>query len=125
MNSYIDGFSGAGGLINIDANSSLSFHDNSEGTNPPSGGFLVSGSVPTFLDWYDNYNSIGGAAYSPLPNPGMTIAQLPPVGEAIDGHARIVTDSTPIATEGQTCTHAASGAVTAIAISNGTVWKCF
>jgi hypothetical protein len=127
MNSYIDGFSGAGGLIKIDAHSSLSFHDNSEATNPPSGGFLVSGSVPTFLDWYDNYNSVGGATYSPLPNPGMTIAQLPPVAYAVGGRpgGYVVTDSTTIATEGQTCTHAASGAVTAIAISNGTVWKCF
>jgi hypothetical protein len=36
---------------------------------------------------------------------------------------RRVTDSTTIITEGQTC--AGSGAVTALAFSNGTVWKCF
>jgi hypothetical protein len=125
MDSYVDASSGTGGLIKIDATSSLSFHDNTVGTNPPAGGWLARGSVPTFLNWYDNWCFFGGTSTNPLPSPGMTIAQLPPVAYAVDGHARIVTDSTAIATEGQVCTHATSGAVTAIAISNGTNWKCF
>lgn len=51
-------------------------------------------------------------------------SNLPPAS-SFPGSIYIVTDSTAISAEGQTCTHAASGAVTALAFSNGSAWKCF
>ena len=53
---------------------------------------------------------------------GTTVGNLPPVA-SYPGAIRFVIDSTAIASEGQTC--AGSSTNKAIAISNGSVWKCF
>jgi hypothetical protein len=51
------------------------------------------------------------------------VSQLPAAAAGNAGQVRQVTDSTTVSTEGQTCV--GSGAVAALAFSNGTVWKCF
>jgi hypothetical protein len=51
-----------------------------------------------------------------------TVAALPPAADNL-GQIIKVSDSTAIATEGQAC--AAGGTDTALAFSNGSVWKCF
>jgi hypothetical protein len=52
----------------------------------------------------------------------LTVASLPSVASSI-GQKYVVTDSTSVAAEGQTCV--GGSANSAIAISNGSVWKCF
>ena len=47
-----------------------------------------------------------------------------PAAASWTGYMVTVTDSTTVAAEGQTCSHTASNPVTALAFSNGTVWKC-
>jgi hypothetical protein len=54
---------------------------------------------------------------------GITVAQLPTAAPGNAGQIRVVTDSTAVAAEGQTCVGASTN--TALAFSNGTVWKCF
>jgi hypothetical protein len=83
---------------------------------------------------YDNTGASGvwtlGAKNSVIANYNMTplfpgaktVGSLPAANENIGAIFR-VTDSTPITTEGQTC--AGGGSNTALAFSNGTVWKCF
>ena len=53
----------------------------------------------------------------------ILVGSLPGASAANVGQTRTVSDSTTVTLEGQTCV--GSGAVTAIAFSNGTVWKCF
>jgi hypothetical protein len=48
-----------------------------------------------------------------------------PSASASAGLMFTVTDSTAITAEGQTCVHTATRPATALAWSNGTVWKCF
>jgi len=52
-----------------------------------------------------------------------TFAQLPAASASNAGQMRVITDSTAIAAEGQTC--AGTGSVIALAFSNGAAWKCF
>ncbi len=52
-----------------------------------------------------------------------TVAQLPAASVNNAGQMRVVTDSTAIAAEGQTC--AGSSTNTALAFSSGAAWKCF
>lgn len=52
-----------------------------------------------------------------------TVGALPAAAAGNVGEIIKVNDSTAIAAEGQTCV--GSGAVSALAFSNGTVWKCF
>lgn len=52
-----------------------------------------------------------------------TVAALPAAAAGNKGWIQSVSDSTAIGAEGQNC--AGGGAVTALAFSNGTVWKCF
>jgi len=54
---------------------------------------------------------------------GGTVVGSLPSASANAGMMMYVTDSTAISTEGQTCTGGSSNG--AIAISNGTAWKCF
>lgn len=51
------------------------------------------------------------------------VASLPAAAAGNKGQMISVSDSTAVSAEGQTCV--GSGAVTALAFSNGTVWKCF
>jgi len=52
-----------------------------------------------------------------------TVASLPPAGAGNAGQIIKVSDSTPIASEGQTCVGGSTNI--ALAFSNGSVWKCF
>lgn len=52
-----------------------------------------------------------------------TVGALPAAAAGNKGQMISVSDSTAVAAEGQTCV--GGGAVTALAFSNGTVWKCF
>jgi len=51
-----------------------------------------------------------------------TVVQLPAASSSA-GIMRVVNDSTPVTSEGQTCTGGSTN--TALAFSNGSVWKCF
>lgn len=63
-------------------------------------------------------------AYAPFfQAPPIAVSQLPAAAAVNAGEMRRVSDSTPIATEGQKCV--GNGSATALAFSNGTVWKCF
>jgi hypothetical protein len=55
--------------------------------------------------------------------PPITVSQLPAAGPGNAGEMRRVSDSKAIATEGQKCE--GNGSATALAFSNGQVWKCF
>lgn len=59
------------------------------------------------------------AKYSAIP---VAVGSLP-AASSNGGQWRTVNDSTTVVAEGQSCV--GSGAVTALAFSNGTVWKCF
>lgn len=63
-------------------------------------------------------------AYAPFfQAPPVSVSELPAAAAANAGEMRRVSDSTPITTEGQKCVGNGSG--TALAFSNGTVWKRF
>jgi hypothetical protein len=62
----------------------------------------------------------GSNGFKPLTT---TVGGLPPAAAGNKGYQQTVTDSTAIATEGQTCVGGSGNA--ALAFSNGTVWKCF
>lgn len=63
-------------------------------------------------------------AYAPFfQAPPITVSELPAAAAANAGEMRRVSDSTPVTTEGQKCI--GNGSATALAFSNGTVWKCF
>lgn len=52
-----------------------------------------------------------------------TVGALPAAGAGNVGQIIKVSDSTAVATEGQTCVGSSTN--TALAFSTGTVWKCF
>jgi hypothetical protein len=56
--------------------------------------------------------------------PGTTVIGSLPAAASSVGMIFVVSDSTSVASEGQTCAHSGAG-VNAIAISNGSLWKCF
>jgi hypothetical protein len=68
----------------------------------------------------NGFNSVSGAALALGP---VTVASLPAAAAGNKGQIRPVSDSTSVATEGQTCVGSSTN--TALAFSNGTVWKCF
>jgi hypothetical protein len=53
----------------------------------------------------------------------VTVASLPAAAAGNKGWQRTVSNSTTISAEGQTCV--GGGTDTALAFSNGVVWKCF
>lgn len=68
--------------------------------------------------------SAAGQLNAAVLNPtATTVAGLPAAAAGNKGFMKVVSDSTTVAVEGQTCI--GSGAITALAFSNGTVWKCF
>lgn len=60
---------------------------------------------------------------SPITPNSVTVSSLPAAAAGNAGQIMIVSDSTTVATEGQTCVGSSSN--TALAFSNGSVWKCF
>jgi hypothetical protein len=88
----------------------------STGFSQPSAGIVS-------VDTTTNGNGLGTLKAAVLvPGAGVTVAALPSAASN-PGAMIYVTDSTAIATEGQTC--AGSSTNKALAFSNGTVWKCF
>jgi hypothetical protein len=90
-----------------------------------------SSSQPTYQSYMagvssDNNNGVsvtGALTASGGVDPGVsTVAALPSASSSA-GKMRRVSDSTTISAEGQTCT--GGGTATALAFSNGSVWKCF
>jgi hypothetical protein len=61
----------------------------------------------------------------PLQPVSQTVASLPAAATGNAGQIRVVSDSTTISAEGQTCTGGGTGVVAAMAFSNGTTWACF
>jgi hypothetical protein len=53
----------------------------------------------------------------------VTVGALPAAAAGNKGQVRTVSDSTAVTTEGQTCVGSSTN--TALAFSNGVVWKCF
>jgi hypothetical protein len=78
---------------------------------PANGGQCVGLSAATLLQ--EQANQITGVLVSALPAAATSNA----------GTMQVVTDSTSVVTEGQTCV--GSSTHTALAFSNGSVWKCF
>jgi hypothetical protein len=72
---------------------------------------------------YSNNPSGLDAVITKLALTSITVASLPPAAAGNAGQMRTISDSTPVATEGQTCVGGSTN--TALAFSNGTVWKCF
>ena len=65
-----------------------------------------------------------GGLYSPFfEAPPIAVSQLPAAAAGNAGQVRRVNDSTGISSEGQNCV--GGGTNTALAFSNGKVWKCF
>jgi len=75
----------------------------------------------------NGYNAAGSATYFITDaggiRPGSTVVGSLPSAASSAGLIFYVTDSTTVSAEGQTCV--GSSSVKAIAISNGSVWKCF
>lgn len=63
-----------------------------------------------------------GTAFTPTGN-NVTVAKLPTCGASQLGLQQIVTDSTTVAAEGQTC--AGTSTHKALAVCLESVWKCF
>ena len=82
------------------------------------GTFFANNSVPTS----STAISVGAGSVGVMPG-SSTVASLPAAASGNAGLVRTVIDSTAVAVEGQTCV--GGGTVTALAFSNGTVWKCF
>jgi hypothetical protein len=107
---------GSGFIAHSDGNSVITMTDGTF-TNSPDNFFTGTPTYITILRLMNDGNGL------PQPVPGILISQLPNAAYAL-GQTKIVRDSTAIATQGQTCTHATSGAVNAIAWSDGSVWHC-
>ncbi len=90
---------------------------------------IVGGSANCLNDHYSGKTYACQSGNMPLfanrgVQPGAsTVAQLPAASVNNAGQMRVVTDSTAIAAEGQTC--AGSSTNTALAFSSGAAWKCF
>ena len=69
--------------------------------------------------WYYYWT---GTAYAPTGN-HVLVANLPACVAGQNVLQQIVTDSTSVASEGQTCTGGSTN--TALAVCIGTTWKCF
>jgi hypothetical protein len=67
----------------------------------------------------DHQGHVTAAAFA---GRGRPVSHLPPASSSA-GILVVVTDSTAVSTEGQTCVGGSS--TTALALSNGSVWKCF
>lgn len=80
--------------------------------------------IPPFVTGTGSTIVNGTGAYAPFfQAPPITVSQLPAAAAANAGQMRRVTDSTTVTNEGQPCT--GNGSASALAFSNGTVWKCF
>lgn len=64
-----------------------------------------------------------GVTSNAFASPGVTVTQLGSAAAGNKGWSRVVSDSTTVSAEGQTCVGSSSH--TALAFSDGTVWKCF
>lgn len=95
------------------------------------GNLQVGAAAALFWGGSDSIRDSGGvvtvntvlASSTALRVTAITVASLPAAAAGNAGQMRIVSDSTAIAAEGQTCV--GGGAVTALAFSNGSVQKCF
>lgn len=65
----------------------------------------------------------GTASFNTFNPVSITVAALPAAAAGNKGWIKSVSDSTAVAAEGQTCVGGSTN--TALAFSNGTVWKCF
>jgi hypothetical protein len=104
------------GPVAMDANGGgFSFSDTAGGNFQVTTNTILA-STQLCADSDNNFISTG-------PNCSVLVASLPAAASGNAGQVRSVSDSTTIATEGQTC--AGGSTHTALAFSNGTVWKCF
>jgi hypothetical protein len=72
----------------------------------------------------DTFIGTGGTQiYGPWQSVPLTVGSLPAAASGNAGQIRSVGDSTSVSSEGQTCVGGSSN--TALAFSNGSVWKCF
>jgi hypothetical protein len=67
-------------------------------------------------------NSLGGLLAGAITPTGVLVSALPSASTN-PGMIRVVTDSTTVSAEGQTCVGSSTNK--ALAFSNGSVWKCF
>jgi hypothetical protein len=122
-NQWLKGTNGAGSnavVISGGSSNNVGFKQNTDWTNS----YTDSGTSDTLMDVVWDFGQpvrIGAGSYlNVLP---VLVGALPVAGAGNAGQIRTVSDSTAVASEGQTCV--GGGAVTAAAFSNGVVWKCF
>lgn len=72
--------------------------------------------------WWVYFWSFTDTAFEPTGN-HVTVGNLPACAAGQNGLHQLVTDSTSVASEGQTCTGSSTNK--ALAICVGTTWKCF
>jgi hypothetical protein len=75
----------------------------------------------TINGFIDQAGDFSGNGY--LRSVPIVVASLPAAATGNAGQIRTVSDSTTISAEGQTCTGGSTNS--ALAVSNGSVWKCF
>jgi hypothetical protein len=94
---------------NVQAGGGSAFYWGASDSLRDSGGVISANTI---------FNS--ATAYTVTP---IVVGSLPAAAAGNKGQYRIVSDSTAISAEAQTCTGSSTN--TALAFSNGTVWKCF
>lgn len=119
-----------GGTVQLQ-NGANSFGLDGSGNAAIGGNMRIGSGSAFFWGGSDSIRDSGGvvtvntilASSTALRVTAITVASLPVAAAGNAGEMRIVSDSTAIAAEGQTCV--GGGAVTALAFSNGSVQKCF
>lgn len=113
LNGHVNPFNNSGGpALSFGTISSTTMNFLTNEGNSFSASSLLNVSVST--------DQLGTVLMTPIAS--YTVGNLPSAA-SYAGSTVNVTNSTAIATEGQTCT--GGGSVRALAFSNGTVWKCF
>lgn len=107
------------GTANVVMNSPFLFDSNVPGFT--AGGSGYAWNCEPENGFCNSSSSITAGTY--LSATSTLVASLPAAATGNKGQMRIVSDSTTVASEGQTCV--GSSTVTAMAFSNGSVWKCF
>jgi hypothetical protein len=125
----IDG--GSGFIADLDANSSLAFDDNAVNGTPDAwcagtcSYFSFKGIMNNSSGGLQTVNGTNAQSVGVFrPGLGQHVSTLPAASSS-PGAMIYVTNSTTVASEGQTCVDNGGSGVKALAFSNGSVWKCF
>lgn len=109
---------GGAGMAGFDGNFSLYSSDMNVGLFLGADGVSFSKGAQSF----DVGTSVS-TSFGPMTTSQIAVGSLPAAAGGNAGWVRVVSDSTAVVVEGQTCV--GMGAAVALAFSNGVVWKCF